>query len=312
MPRSGTTVTFQAISAHEDFAWFSQVFAALPWLPAVSFLSRASDLAPGLRKANRRTDQGRQVLERARMGPSEAYSVWRRLCGDKFLFDFMLGLEATERERRAVERLVGKVTRYQGKQRFAAKLTGPARIEYLSSIFPDALFIHVIRDGRAVVRSLMNVEFWRDSWQMSRPAWENGLSDEQLERWRSSGRSSLALAALQWVAVIERARDEASAIAPQRYAEVRYEDFVTDPKQTIAAAIEFLGLQPSAQVDAYLRERVSLRNMNYQWRESFSDAEVGALGEIMGEWLDRFGYREDGSLELSSARLSRPFASPLT
>ena len=71
---------------------------------------------------------------------------------------------------------VAGVLRYHGKARFAAKLTGPARISYVSSIFPEARFVHVVRDGRAVVQSLMKVEFWGARDRMTRPAWENGLT----------------------------------------------------------------------------------------------------------------------------------------
>ena len=41
------------------------------------------------------------------------------------------------------------------------KFTGPARLEYLTSIFPDALIVNVMREPVATVRSWLEVGFWQ-------------------------------------------------------------------------------------------------------------------------------------------------------
>jgi len=38
------------------------------------------------------------------------------------------------------------------------------RIGFLQAIFPDAKFIHIVRDGCAVANSRMNAPFWK-GWQ---------------------------------------------------------------------------------------------------------------------------------------------------
>ena len=118
-------------------------------------------------------------IERFRVGPSEAYPVWERYCGERFVYDFMLGVKATPEERERVRRLVGKLLRYQGKLRFATKITGPARIGYLASIFPDAQFVWLVRDGRDFVTSALQ-RGWFDT---SRP----GFHSDALERTRLRG-----------------------------------------------------------------------------------------------------------------------------
>jgi len=292
MPRSGTTLVFEIFTNHPDLGWLSFRFNRLPRWPILSLTSRLTALGPAFRKSVGRTDQKRHpILERLREGPSEAYRFWRHHCGEKFLYDYLLGVRASESERRGVRRAIAKVLRYQGKKRFAAKLTGPSRIGYLESLFEDALFVHIVRDGRAVVNSLLNVDFWRDTFRRTQPAWKGGLSEADLEKWRSIYKSSpAALAALQWRRVMETTREESAHLGAERYLELRYEDFLAAPRETLAQLTAFAGLEPAQEIDDYLETRVRLKNMNYQFRERFSPEELAMLEEVMGEELESRGY----------------------
>jgi omega-hydroxy-beta-dihydromenaquinone-9 sulfotransferase len=290
MGRSGTTVMFQAFAAHPDLAWFSQYLNRQPRFPIVAVLSRIADWSPSMRQATSRSDQHHAWLERLRVGPAEANTVWQRCCGKDFIYGYQLGVQATAAEHRCLRRMVSSVLRYQGKPRFAAKLTGPARLEYLMSIFPDARFVHVIRDGRAVVRSLMRVPFWRDTWRMDRPAWHGGLGDRELGQWEAYERSPLALAAIQWRAVVRSARQEAARFAPARYSEVRYEDFIADPHTALDELAGVCDLPSSQAPHQFLEERIELRDMNVQWRSVFTDDELQMLNTVMGDTLEEFEY----------------------
>lgn len=294
-PRSGTTLVFNTFAARSDLAWFTQHLSRLPRWPSVTVLARLAYLNRGFRKSIDRSDRSRHPLEKLRVGPSEAYGVWERYCGERFLFDFLRDQRATSTEIREMRELVGKLLRYQGKPRFATKITGPARITYLSSIFPDARFVHVIRDGRAVVRSLLDVHFWGGTWRENRAAWSGGLTDEDLDRWRALDQAPLALAALQWRAIIRSARDEAQRLAGGRYTELRYEDFVTRPEVALDEMTDFCELPPSPDAQEFLARRVDLRDMNFRWRETFEPAEVEMLDDLIGEELTALGYRDNAA-----------------
>jgi hypothetical protein len=297
MPRSGTTLMLEVFTGRSDLAWFSRPLNRVPWLPAVCVIERLARIHPSLRSTIYRSDQigpgVRQLrrLERVRLGPTQGENVWRHWCGERFMSDFLIGVEATEQERQRLRELVAKVMRYEGRSRFVGKTTGPAHICYLSSVFPDALFVHVIRDGSAVVHSLLNFTDWRDTFRLRQPAWSNGLGERQLERWRESGGSPLALAALEWRAVIESARGEAAEFAPQRYVEIRYEDFLADPHAKLDEITAFCHLPLSSEPHAFLDRRVRLRDMNYQWREAFRPEEVEMLDRLIGDLLAELGYR---------------------
>jgi hypothetical protein len=308
--RSGSTLMFEILAAHSDLAWFSGYFRRLPRFPAIALLSRLVDLRPGFRDSVAgQGERRRSWLERARIGPDEAYPVWERCCGEKFLYEYLLALRASEEERRCMRGTVAKVLRYQGKPRFAAKVTGPARIGYLSSIFEDALFVHVIRDGRAVVESLMRVPFWKDSYRMQEPAWRGGLTDEHLARWREQDASPLGLAAVQWCAILDTARREASELAPGRYAEILYEDFVRDPHRVLDEIVEFCRLRRDPGPHDFLDRRVELRDLSHRWRERLEPEQLGMLNGLMGESLRELGYSDDATARSGAGGLMRPFAS---
>jgi len=306
MLRSGTTLMLEVFGARSDVAWFSRLLSRAPWLPSVCILERLASRHPNLRSTIYRSDQigpglrRLRRLERLRLGPTEGTPVWRHLLGDRFMDDFLLGVDATDEERERFRSLVTKILRYEGKPRFVAKLTGPARIHYLSSIFPDARFIHVIRDGRAVVNSLLeNHPGWRGTFRERQPAW-TGLSAEQLQRWKEHESSPSALAAVEWRAVVEAARSEARELPPGRYMEIRYEEFIADPHRRLDEITAFCGLPRSADAHAFLTQRVRIRNMNYQWSNAMEAAQLLQLDLLIGGLLADLGYPRAGTEEARS------------
>jgi hypothetical protein len=287
MGRSGTTVIFAAFAAHPDLAWFSQYLARLPRFPIAAALSRVAEWSPSMRGTVPSSDEHQPLLERLRVGPAEAKTVWEHCCGKDFLYGYR-GVNATAAERRRLRRMVSSVLRYQGKPRFAAKLTGPARLEYLASIFPDARFIHIVRDGRAVAPSLR--QYLQGGWRMNEPAWRGGLGEDDLRPWKRYDYSPLALAAIQWRAVVRSARREAARLAPTQYAEVHYEDFVQHPHTVLDELAAFCALRSSAAQHQFVDERIELVDMNARWRTALTADELQMLDEVVGDTLKEFGY----------------------
>lgn len=91
-------------------------------------------------------------------------------------------------------------------------------IGQLAAMFPQAQFVHIIRDGRDV-----------------------GLSHIDIG-WRHRGRSPFALATY-WARCIHAGRCAGDALGAARYHEVHYEDLVADPRTTLEGVCAFLGLQ---------------------------------------------------------------------
>lgn len=294
MPRSGTTVFYQALAVHEDLAWFpnySNVFPRLG-LPA-AILPRIYTWAwcrRLLQTSRRKHSKGLGYLRRFLPTPDEIYPLWQRWCGQKFRRQYLIGLTATPDECRTVHKAVRWVLRLQSKPRFVTKITGPPRIGYLRSIFPDVVFVHIIRDGRAVVNSLLNVDFWKDSGGYGRPWWTGGLPAGWKEEWKCFGQSAMALSAIQWRAVLQVARQEREQLAPHQYFEIKYEDFVADPPKVMDGVLARCGLRRSPRVSEYVSQSSRFRDFNYKYLERFSREEIHMLERIMGDWLDHYGY----------------------
>jgi hypothetical protein len=301
MGRSGSTMIFEVLAAHPDLGWFSNYCDVFSAWPGMALVSRLCDLSPVFRKAVTPSDQAAPWIDRFRVGPSEAYRLWQEMCGEKFRYDYLLGVRATTEERARTRRAVRQVLRWQGKPRFAAKITGPPRMEYLSSIFPDAIFVHIVRDGRAVVHSLLNVDFWKDRGRLHEPAWGGGFPEPYRQRWEDLGRSPLVLAALQWRAVVEAARLEAEKLLPGQYHELRYEDFLGDPRQALQELCRTCDLRPSSRMEAFLSSRFRLHDRNVQHAERFTPEERRMLQELLDDPLRRMGYDEGGAAEESGS-----------
>ena len=293
MPRSGTTVLSEAISIHESLGWFSSFFEHVPFFPWIAVLDRVARSPSGRRWffGKKRQDKTAESLFRWCLPYSdEVYSVWKRHFGKEFLEDYLVGRKTSAEQRYQFHYLISKILRYQGRKRFFTKNTGPTRLCFLNSVFPDAFFVHVIRDPRAVVNSLLNVSFWKEGGGHLKPWWKNGLTDRDLEDWENSGRSPVALAAIQWRRIVETAWEEKKAIGGDRYIEIRYEDFVETPHDVLKSVFVAVGLKDSQLAHRYLDSVGKLSSMNYKFRTGLCDSDIRLVEKLTGKTAEKAGY----------------------
>lgn len=111
----------------------------------------------------------------------------------------------------------------EGKSRWGDKSPPYVRkMRRINRFLPEARFVHLIRDGRDVALSLVEVEW---------------------------GPSTVAEAAEKWVGWIERARRQAKRIP--HYVEARYEDLVADPEPVLRRVCELVELDFSSEMLTY-------------------------------------------------------------
>lgn len=284
MPRSGTTILFEAFARHASLAWPSKYTDRWPTLPWLNF-TRVFGVE-GRKAQYAQTSPGNRLLPI----PSEAYRFWNAVAHPEFARSYLWGTVPDSATKERVSKAVARIATWQRRARFAAKITGPSRIGFLSAIFPDAIFVHVVRDGRAVVQSLMRVKFWRNKGGMSAPFWHGGPDMPALAEWQASDRDPGALAAIQWKHVVTLARDEGAALEEGRYIETRYEDFVAEPVAQVQQLLQGCGLAESADVERYILGGVALSNMNMKFRKDFSPEYIERLTRLMEPCLTLCGY----------------------
>ncbi len=265
MGRSGTTIMFEALAQNSNLAWPSNY---CKWMPRYLFMNALVPLADTIGMRGHKKQYGSAVLgNRYLPQPDESYEFWDYYSRENFSHSYLDGLKATAETVNRVRHAVARVMRWQRKSRFAAKLTGPGRVTFLSSIFPDALFVHIIRDGRSVIESLLRQRFWREKGGLERPFWE-GTPEYLLQIWEDSGRDADVLAALQWRHVIQSIRDDATELREESYLEVRYEDFVLNPVKTLETVYHFAKLSmPQDILELPGSDGASFLNMNEKWRK---------------------------------------------
>ncbi|MBX3438098.1 MAG: sulfotransferase [Planctomycetaceae bacterium] len=166
----------------------------------------------------------------------------------------------------------------EGKVRWGDKTPGAeVSMNVLDFLFPDGLFLHVIRDGRDVAMSRKSV--WNRSMVKSAHDWA----------WKvSMGRKF-------------------GALLGDRYREIRYEDLVRSPVESLTAICHWMGeeFEPSMleyHLDAGQRmpERSLSHHQNsirppdarkvFMWRHSMSLGDRAIFQKIAGRLLDDLGY----------------------
>jgi hypothetical protein len=214
----------------------------------------------------------------------EGYAVWDYCTGD-LPGGLNRPLRAHDVDPGAAERIRWMVEKHVGAQRasrFVNKNTRNARrITYLNSVFPDAFFVHVIRDPLAAVRSLTKVAFWPEL-----PIW--WADDRRVCDLVQAKESMFALAAEFWAREIDEICAGQAAIAPSQFIEVRYEALISEPAPTIATLIESLGLPPSGSVTSALARIRTDRNSVAA--AEVSRADLDSLGRIAGKQAESYGY----------------------
>ncbi|MEL7450232.1 MAG: sulfotransferase [Pseudomonadota bacterium] len=283
MPRSGTTIAFEAFAQHPQLAWVSNYCRMWPSSPAANFLRRVFD-NPVVRLKGHKKQYGKASKFNILFPqPDEAYEFWDHHTGVDFARDALPEAEASEATAKRVRKAVAAVSRWQGRERFAAKLTGPPRIRYLASIFPDALFVHVLRDARAVTHSLLRVPFWKAKGGYDGPFWQGLLSADDVARWETEGNDPGVLAALQWRRVCEQVEGQAAALGSDQLMTLTYEQFTAAPHDSLDEVARFCGLDASPEPGRWIDQGADLKNMNDKYRTDFSPDYIARLNALLGD-----------------------------
>jgi hypothetical protein len=260
MPRSGTSVFYEKLALNSGLACLTQNSRKFPRSVLLSRLN---------------------ALIRRNPKPTEAPQVWMRAARRED--DTLTRADATPALCRYYRDVVGTQLRLAGKTRFLGKYPrNGLRMEFLDAIFPGCLFLHVIRDGRDVLRSILEKREAHGGrnryWGIRPPGWR-GLS----------GCEPVEAIGLQYNWSIAYMLEHAAPFRPDRYKEVRFEDFCADPKAVLRQVGDFCGLEwQSAELDKSVE---GVWTSNGKWQEQFNAEERATLERVIGPMLCELGYK---------------------
>jgi hypothetical protein len=158
-------------------------------------------------------------------------------------------------------------------------------VERVKRDIPNALFVHIIRDGRDIALSLKKMGGFTPL------PWDRGPTD------------SLVATALYWEWMIHRGRTAGRKFAAD-YIEIRYEDLITNPHETLDKLGGFLehdldydqiqraALGRLSETNSSFREEGAKEKINPlgRWKERLAPADVAAIEATVGACLQENGY----------------------
>lgn len=181
---------------------------------------------------------------------------------------------------------------HRGKARWGDKSDYLDRMHIINDVFPTAQFIHIVRDGRDVARSVMKLSWGPDDILRSADWW-----DEHTRLGRRMG----------------------AILGPKRYTEVRYEDLVEHSERELRRLCDFLGEDYSADMLSYhkgpeqvIPDALKEQHKNfdkppdasrcYSWKREMHPIDVELFTRRASRMLEEFEY-EVPPLKASKIRL---------
>lgn len=250
--------------------------------------------------------------------PFDINYVWRHGCVAT-QDDVLDPATLTDARRDHIRAQVARLSKAQPGQILLEKtVSNTLRVPFVDSVFPDARYVHLLRDGRDVTESAMRQWMappnWRALWTKLRSV---SLADLGYVFWfaanflrgRKEGRgggkiwgprfpgsaelfstASLAeVCAVQWVECVTRARADLAALpaSSDRVFTIRYEDLVSDPA-AIEELAQWLGLGDAASVMAEYHAKVR-RPERALWTD-LPPEDQATLRRVVDPTLSDLGY----------------------
>jgi hypothetical protein len=284
-PRSGTTIISEIIFTHNELAWVSNYNVKFKNLAFISIFRRLFDNRfwrfIGQKKQNSKVS----LLNKVLFTPAEGYPFWREVLPDHIDFskDFLMDFSLNNKEIIETSEVIDSLVKLQGKSRFSAKFTGPSRIKFLKTIFPDAIFVNITRSYIDTISSLMNIGFWEKKGMNQ--LWWSGVYTEQEKNWvvENSSRSEL-IAALQYRKIRETTDEECALLSEKELLTISYESFVDNPEVVIKNILNFCNLHDDDEVFKCLTQR-NIENRNTINKEKFSKSVIKEIETVIDNSL---------------------------
>lgn len=194
------------------------------------------------------------------------------------------------------------------------------RVPFVDAVLPDAKYIFIYRDGIDATGSAKNRwtaqldvpyilqkvkyvpkfdlpfyalrYFWARVYRLiSREKrlafWGPALSDMQAIL---RGHTLNEVCAIQWQRCVDKAEEAFTGMPEGKVLRIRYEDFVRQPAEELSRILKFVGTDADPEKIKEAVKGVSSSSLG-KGRAALGEEEVDRLERLVGETLERYGYR---------------------
>lgn len=260
--RSGTTLLYGILGRHEH----------------VCYLNRSNQRFPSAPRIARVITN----LMRTDTNPAEAQRFWDYLWSGPD--DTMHAGDLTSQQKEFYISVIERILKQQGRTRFIAKYPRLSlRVGWIEALFPDAKFLHMSRDWRAVVSSTLQRKVKRESRG-------GGWFGVRIPGWQDMQDLPHALVAGRQFRVATMAIEAAAQPRPDRFYRVDYLDLCRDSERVVREVAGFCEF-PFSQ--AFLSTLpTGLKSRNDKWKQYL---EPEMIDMIRSEDPDFYTRYEDAS-----------------
>jgi len=283
VPRTGTTLVHSILCNHKDLAWISDEDLVKWFLPIEQF--RIDSLYKRLKTNNKKIPMSEETLfvfgkelgdglkqfgtppKGSAKIPIEGEILWREIFGTSYIEDI------PNYKKIKLTQEISNIIKSQKKTRFVCKAPNNSfRLFAIQKTFPDAKFINVTRDPRAVVSSM--------------------LERNEIEGQFDPGVSVQNATKFEKLDTIERfawyykeftyAIEKFSIQNKNDFMTIRYEELLQNPNSTIRNILEFCDLSLSA----FLDDMPSLvqKNTLDKWKKTLSQKDIEKISNIIKDY----------------------------
>jgi omega-hydroxy-beta-dihydromenaquinone-9 sulfotransferase len=275
--RSGTTILYKLLCIHPELCWFSNYTNTFPKLPVLSIFQRITDLP--LLGSSIKAQMIKRKPWKILPNPVEGGTIYHDYC--RFKHDRRTyANDPDEQTFLKFKRIIEMHLKFTFKNRFISKQTANTqRLRLINRLFPNAYFIHLIRDGREVANSYLNVPWWKNTnlwWLGAKPSAFNESEIDPIE-----------LCALQWRNNVKEILEVCKPFS-ERYLEVRYENLIRNPKKVVCDIFNFCELGSCDDAMAIVPQK--LEDMSFKWKNDLNANQKSIVFQAAGDLLEEFGY----------------------
>ena len=144
----------------------------------------------------------------------------------------------------------------------------------LTRLWPDARFVHLVRDPRAVGRSVVQM------------GWAGNL-------WTATDR---------WIAAEKTWAKVAASLTPDRFVEIRYEELIASPQEQLTRICALMGVDFHDGMFAYAENStydMPDASNAHAWRSALDDESIRLAEAKLGPLLEARGYTPSGLAPLT-------------